>query len=56
MLNAEYSRWANVTLGLPCVVENTAYISYGANDEYIDIVSRYADHISICLRDLPTSF
>jgi hypothetical protein len=32
--------WANVTLGLPCVVENTAYISYGANDEYIDIVSR----------------
>ena len=34
------SRWANVTLGLPCVVENTAYISYGASDEYIDIVSR----------------
>jgi len=33
-------KWANVTLGLPCVVENTAYISYGANDEYIDIVSR----------------
>lgn len=32
--------WANVTLGLPCVVENTAYISYGAHDEYIDIVSR----------------
>jgi len=32
--------WANVTLGLPCVVENTAYISYGANDEYIDVVSR----------------
>jgi hypothetical protein len=32
--------WANVTLGLPCVVENTAYISYGANDEFIDIVSR----------------
>ncbi|KAF9654016.1 hypothetical protein BDM02DRAFT_3086236 [Thelephora ganbajun] len=30
--------WANVTLGLPCVVENTAYISYGANDEYIDIM------------------
>lgn len=33
-------RWANVTLGLPCVVENTGYISYGATDEYIDIVSR----------------
>jgi len=32
--------WTNVTLGLPCAVENTAYISYGANDEYIDIVSR----------------
>jgi hypothetical protein len=35
-----FLRWANVTLGLPCVVENTAYISYGANDEFIDIVSR----------------
>jgi len=32
--------WANVTLGLDCVVENTAYTSYGAHDEYIDIVSR----------------
>ncbi|KAF9793073.1 hypothetical protein BJ322DRAFT_1032885 [Thelephora terrestris] len=32
--------WANVTLGLPCAVENTAYISYGAHDEYIDVVSR----------------
>jgi hypothetical protein len=32
--------WANVTLGLPCMVENTAYISYGITDEYIDIVSR----------------
>ena len=35
-----YLRWANVTLGLPCMVENTAYISYGINDEYIDITSR----------------
>lgn len=43
------SRWANITLGLPCVVENTAYISYGANDEYIDIVSRYADYVHFCL-------
>jgi len=32
--------WANVTLGLSCVVENTAYTSYGITDEYIDIVSR----------------
>jgi hypothetical protein len=32
--------WANVTLGLACVVENTPYTSYGAHDEYIDIVSR----------------
>lgn len=40
VLTIHSSRWANVTLGLPCVVENTAYISYGATDEYIDIVSR----------------
>lgn len=34
--------WANVTVGLPCVVENTPYIAYGPNDqEFIDIVSRY---------------
>ncbi|KAH8119384.1 hypothetical protein DFH11DRAFT_1564710 [Phellopilus nigrolimitatus] len=33
--------WANVTVGLKCVVENTAYIVYGANDqESINIVSR----------------
>jgi hypothetical protein len=36
--------WANVTLGLSCIVENTAYIAYGATDspggEFIDIVSR----------------
>ena len=33
--------WANVTVGNTCVVENTAYIVYGAGDqEAIDIVSR----------------
>jgi len=32
--------WANKTLGDSCTVENTAYTSYGAHDEYIDIVSR----------------
>ncbi|KAI0790834.1 hypothetical protein C8Q75DRAFT_760909 [Abortiporus biennis] len=33
--------WANVTLGLPCVIENTPYIVYTADGgEYIDIVSR----------------
>ncbi|KAK0504880.1 hypothetical protein EDD18DRAFT_1126802 [Armillaria luteobubalina] len=32
--------WANVTEGETCVVENTAYIAYGTNQEYIDIVSR----------------
>lgn len=33
--------WANVTVGNPCVVENTPYIVYGAGDqEAIDIVSR----------------
>lgn len=40
ILMVNISRWANVTLGLPCVIENTAYISYGVSDEYIDIVSR----------------
>jgi hypothetical protein len=34
-----------VTLGLPCIVENTAYIAYGGTDspggEFIDIVSRF---------------
>ncbi|EPQ57503.1 hypothetical protein GLOTRDRAFT_137819 [Gloeophyllum trabeum ATCC 11539] len=33
--------WANVTVGQQCVVENTAYIAYGANgQEFIDVVSR----------------
>ncbi|KAJ7096411.1 hypothetical protein C8R44DRAFT_889718 [Mycena epipterygia] len=32
--------WANQTAGNTCVVENTAYIAYGAGGEFIDIVSR----------------
>jgi len=32
--------YANVTLGLACVVENTPYIGYAGTDEFIDIVSR----------------
>ncbi|KAJ7594785.1 hypothetical protein C8J56DRAFT_821765 [Mycena floridula] len=32
--------WANVTENDPCVVENTAYIGYGGDGEFIDIVSR----------------
>jgi len=35
--------WANVTLGLPCEVENTPYIGYGftgETNEFINIVSR----------------
>ncbi|EIW62480.1 uncharacterized protein TRAVEDRAFT_113902 [Trametes versicolor FP-101664 SS1] len=32
--------WANVTVGLPCIVQNTAYTAYGPDGEFIDIVSR----------------
>ncbi|KAJ8589322.1 hypothetical protein M405DRAFT_738777 [Rhizopogon salebrosus TDB-379] len=32
--------WANVTVGLSCQVENTAYIAYSGADEFIDVVSR----------------
>ncbi|KAL4074119.1 hypothetical protein V8B97DRAFT_747531 [Scleroderma yunnanense] len=32
--------WANVTVGQPCEVENTAYIAYTGMSEYIDVVSR----------------
>jgi len=32
--------WANVTIGQTCVPENTGYTAYGANGEFIDIVSR----------------
>jgi hypothetical protein len=36
-------RWANVTLGQACIVENTPYIGYGldGSQEFINIVSRY---------------
>lgn len=33
-------RWANQTVSQSCVVENTAYIVYGASGEFVDIVSR----------------
>jgi hypothetical protein len=32
--------WANATSGSDCVVENTPYIAYDSNGEFIDIVSR----------------
>ncbi|KAI6121530.1 hypothetical protein F5141DRAFT_1186736 [Pisolithus sp. B1] len=32
--------WANVTVGQPCEVENTAYIAYTGSSEYIDVASR----------------
>jgi len=32
--------WSNATLGTACVVENTAYVAYEANGEFLDIVSR----------------
>ncbi|KAG1734736.1 uncharacterized protein EDB91DRAFT_1146585 [Suillus paluster] len=32
--------WTNVTVGLPCQVENTAYIAYAGTNEFVDIVSR----------------
>ncbi|TFK25715.1 hypothetical protein FA15DRAFT_680050 [Coprinopsis marcescibilis] len=32
--------WANETLGSDCVVENTPYIAYGIEGEFINIVSR----------------
>ncbi|KAJ3523185.1 hypothetical protein NM688_g8768 [Phlebia brevispora] len=39
--------WANVTVGLPCVVENTGYIVYSGSSEYVDIVSRGNCHIGL---------
>ena len=33
-------RWANVTAGNECIVENTPYIAYGVDLEFINIVSR----------------
>lgn len=35
-----YYRWANATLGSQCVIENTPYIAYGFQGEFINIVSR----------------
>ncbi|KAK2467751.1 hypothetical protein APHAL10511_000046 [Amanita phalloides] len=40
-------RWANATLGSHCVVENTPYIAYGFNGEFINIVSRDNCHIGL---------
>ncbi|CAE6481570.1 unnamed protein product [Rhizoctonia solani] len=34
------TRWQNVTVGQPCVVENIAYIAYSTEGEFINIVSR----------------
>ncbi|KAM5543243.1 hypothetical protein V8D89_003117 [Ganoderma adspersum] len=32
--------WANVTVGLPCIVQNTAYTAYGPHGEFVHVVSR----------------
>lgn len=40
LLNAP--SWANVTQDNDCELDNTAYIGYSTNGEFIDIVSRYA--------------
>ncbi|KAF9222537.1 hypothetical protein BS17DRAFT_783008 [Gyrodon lividus] len=39
--------WANVTVGLPCQVENTAYIAYAGTNEFIDVVSRGDCHVGL---------
>merc|ERR1712130_938635 len=39
--------WANATLGVDCIVENTAYIAYGTDGEFIDIVSRGNCHTGL---------
>ena len=43
LLNDPYNayRWANATVGSTCVVENTPYIGYASNSEFIYIVSRH---------------
>lgn len=33
-------RWANITAGLPCIVQNTAYTAYGPHGEFVHVVSR----------------
>ena len=54
LLHLRY-RWANVTVGLACVVQNTAYTAYGPDGEFVDIVSRYVTPIIpvILVRYLP---
>lgn len=37
-----FFRYADVNVGNTCEVENTPYIAYGVQDEFINIVSRYA--------------
>jgi hypothetical protein len=32
--------WANVSVGETCVIQNTGYVAYGPEGEFIDIVSR----------------
>lgn len=39
-LNDLIARWANVSEGEDCVIENTPYIAYGLEGEFINIVSR----------------
>jgi len=39
--------WANVTVGLNCTVENTAYIAYAGSSEFLDIVSRGNCHVGL---------
>ncbi|KAF9461321.1 hypothetical protein BDZ94DRAFT_1167869 [Collybia nuda] len=39
--------WANATLGVACLVENTPYIAYGIDGEFIDIVSRGNCHLGL---------
>ena len=38
--NVSLCRWANVTVGRPCAVQNTAYTAYGPRGEFVHIVSR----------------
>ena len=34
------SRWANVTAGSQCEIENTGYVGYGESGEFVYVVSR----------------
>ncbi|KAF9531591.1 hypothetical protein CPB83DRAFT_848424 [Crepidotus variabilis] len=52
--------WANATAGMSCTVENTPYIVYGSQGEFIDIVSRgncklgqYCDSVTrVCIQNI----